>query len=105
MTEIAPITPTKQRLIVSNVLAACQDIRKLNKTGYNFLYLANGFIAHYNLNGFIENYRGNPWTLEMEILTNRGNNQWRNFHPGDQNYAYYMSKRDVYNQICEGLSK
>lgn len=29
-----------------------QNIYKLNKAGYNFLYLMSGFIAHYNLNGF-----------------------------------------------------
>lgn len=105
MTEIAPITPAKQRLIVNNVLAACKDITKLNQHGYGYLYLCAGFIAHYGIHGFIEHYKGNGWTLEMDILSNEGNNQWANFRPGEANAAYYHSKRDVYNKICEGLRR
>lgn len=33
-----------------------KDISELNRSGYNFLYLMSGFIAHYNLNGFQRNY-------------------------------------------------
>jgi hypothetical protein len=104
MTEIAPITPTNQKLIVNNVLAACKDIAKLNKTGYGFLYLAYGFIAHYNLYGFIDHYKRDS-SLKDKILHQQEYNQWANFRPGEQNYDYYVSKRDVYNKICEGLRK
>ena len=33
-----------------------KNIEKLNGTGYNFLYLMSGFIAHYDLHGFQNNY-------------------------------------------------
>ena len=52
--SLAPLTERQKVLIVSNVVKACKDITLLNKTGYNFLYLASGFIAHYNLHGFID---------------------------------------------------
>jgi hypothetical protein len=90
-----------KQLIVKNVLAACKDINKLNKRGYNFLYLANGFIAHYNLHGFKSYYIDND--LKSDILFNKSNNQWNNFSPSDENYDYYMGKKQVYNAICEGV--
>lgn len=34
-----------------------KDINKLNKTGYNHLYLLSGFIAHYDINGFKYHYQ------------------------------------------------
>ena len=54
--SLTPLSKRQQDLIVSNVVKACKDITLLNKTGYNFLYLASGFIAHYNLHGFIDFY-------------------------------------------------
>ena len=33
------------------------DIDKLNKKGYDFLYLMSGFIAHFNIHGFKNAYR------------------------------------------------
>ena len=99
---ITPLTERQKQLIVSNLLKACKDITKLNKTGYGFIYLASGFIAHYNLFGFIEyyTYAGN---LKEDILRYKYQNKWDNFHPGDEHYEYYMSKRDVYTLLCERL--
>ena len=94
-------TEKEKSLIVKNVLSACNDINKLNKRGYNFLYLASGFIAHYNLQGFIDYYQNN--SLINDILNNKKFNQWNNFNSSDKNYDYYMSKKQVYNAICEGL--
>lgn len=92
-----PIDAKSAALIVKNIVAACKDINKLNKRGYDFIYLASGFIAHYNLNGFIGYYSEN--SLKQDILDNAKWNQWSNFRPGEQNYEYYMSKKKIYNEI------
>jgi hypothetical protein len=97
-----------KQLIIKNVLAACEDINKLNRRGYQFLYLANGFIAHYNLQGFKTYYTktGLPYDnrdLKASIYFNKSYNQYSNFSPSDLNYEYYMDKKEVYNTICEGI--
>lgn len=96
-----PLTQRQKQLITSNVIAACRDIEKLNKTGYNFLYQCSGFIAHYNLQGFIAYY--STHSLQADIEANAKFNQWKNFTPNDQHYAYYMEKRDCYNMILGRL--
>jgi hypothetical protein len=98
---IEPLTSRQKALIVSNVLRACIDIEKLNGTGYKYLYLCSGFIAHYNLHGFIAHYREH--SLKKDIERNYRQNQWRNFSVGDEHAEYYHSKRDVYNAILGGL--
>ena len=98
---LQPITERQKTLIVNNVVAAVKDITKLNSTGYKYLYLCSGFIAHYDRYGFISHYsRGN---LLSDILENQRNNKWSNFRPGDRDYDYYKSKADVYAQIVEKL--
>lgn len=101
MTDIAPLTERQKTLIVSNVVKACKNIKDLNKTGYNFLYLASGFIAHNNVHGFISFYE--DYDLKHDILKNAMFNQWGNFREGEKHYDYYMSKKDVYNRIVEKL--
>lgn len=98
---IEPLTEQKKTLIVNNVLKACKDIEALNSHGYGFLYLASGFIAHYNRGGFIDHYR--HYSLVEDIKRNAMMNQWFNFHPGEEHYEYYMSKKEVYNRILEGI--
>lgn len=98
---LKPITDNEKRLIVRNVISACKDTEKLNKRGYGFLYLCSGFIAHYNLEGFKGAY--SPYGLQSDIARYKRYNQWQNFKPGDDNYAYYKSKADTYNAICEAL--
>lgn len=98
---MTPLTQRQKQLIAKNVLAACKDINKLNKTGYNFLYLASGFIAHYNLEGFKAYY--SEHSLQADIERNYMQNQWRNFRPNERDYDYYMSKRETYNMILGGL--
>ncbi len=95
--SLAPLTERQKTLIVSNVVKACKNIDNLNKTGYKYLYLCSGFIAHYDLYGFIASYTGE--TLKRDILSYAGQNQWKNFRPGESDYDYYMSKADVYNRI------
>ena len=98
---LTPLTQRQQTLIVNNVLAACDNIENLNKTGYSFLYLANGFIAHYNLYGFCAHY--SEYDLTEDIIRNRKSNMWTNFRPGDENYEYYKSKAEVYKKITDRL--
>jgi hypothetical protein len=96
------ITEKQKSLIVNNIVKACDDIEKLNGTGYKYIYLASGFIAHYNINGFKGHYSSND--LAMDILRNADSNRWNNFREGDANYHYYKSKADVYKRIVDKLS-
>ena len=98
---MTPFTERQKTLIVNNVVKACENIEDLNKTAYNFLYIASGFIAHYDMYGFIAYYKEN--SLKDDILRNARANQWRNFRPTDENYAYYMSKADIYSSIVEAI--
>ena len=95
------LTERQQTLIVNNVVKAVKNIDNLNRTGYNFLYLASGFIAHYDLNGFIDFY--SYVNLKNDIMGFAGQNQWNNFRPGERDYDYYMAKKDVYNRILTEL--
>ena len=99
--DIKPLTDRQKSLIVNNVVKACSDINALNRTGYKYLYLANGFIAHYNLGGFRDHYARND--LMVAILDHEEDNTWRNFSPDCHNYEYYMSKKEVYKTICSKL--
>ncbi len=95
-------TERQKTLIVNNIVRACGDIEKLNRTGYKFIYLAQGFIAHYDLYGFRAAYSGSG-ALGRDILRNASINQWNNFHSSDPDYAYYMDKRDIYNRIVAAI--
>ena len=95
---MTPLTQTQQAAIVRNVTAACKDINKLNSTGYKFLNLAIGFIAHYDLSGF-KSYYDEPGSLQRDIEANANANQWRNFRTGERDADYYHGKRDTYNKI------
>ena len=99
---IEPLTQRQQDLIVSNVLKAVEDIEALNRTGYNFLYLCSGFIAHYSINGFKGHYT--RYSLEKNLLANARSNMWSNFGPGDHDYEYYMTKKQVYQRIVAGIN-
>jgi hypothetical protein len=96
------ITEKQKTLIVNNIVKACSDIEKLNGTGYKYIYLAQGFIAHYNLEGFKCYYSG--YDLTRDILRNADSNKWLNFREGEQNYHYYKSKADIYKRIVDKLS-
>lgn len=98
---LAPFTDKQKSLIVNNIVKACTDIKKLNRTGYKYLYLASGFIAHYDINGFVGYYTRHD--LVTDILRNASANKWQNFREGDQNYLYYQSKADIYQRICSKL--
>ena len=96
------LTERQKTLIVNNVVKAVTNIDNLNKTGYNFLYLCSGFIAHYDMYGFISNYTDG--SLKRDILSYAGQNQWPQSRAGENNYEYYSSKADVYNRILAQLA-
>lgn len=98
---LTALTERRKTLIVNNIVAACKDITKLNETGYGFIYLASGFIAHYNIDGFKDFYY--DYSLRQDIINNAHMNMWTNFREGDDNYEYYMSKADVYKRILSKL--
>lgn len=99
---IPALTERQKALIVSNVVNACKNIESLNRTGYKYVSLCSGFIAHYNLYGFIAAY-SKPGSLKADILRNQRMNQWLNFRPGERDYDYYMSKADVYKRIISQI--
>jgi hypothetical protein len=94
---IAPITARQQQLIAKNLIAACKDISKLNGTGYKFIYQASGFIAHYDINGFKSYYEDH--SLQDDIEQNARFNMWGNFNKHDDNYEYYMSRKETYQRV------
>jgi hypothetical protein len=100
--SLTPLTKRQQDLIVSNVVKACKDITLLNRAGYKFLSLANGFIAHYDQYGFIDFYSGCV-SLKHDIIGFAGSNQWKNFREGERDYEYYKAKADVYNRILSEI--
>ena len=99
--SLTPLTERQKSLIVSNVVKACKDITQLNKTGYRYLNLCSGFIAHYDLYGFIDFYT--HVNLKNDLVGFAGQNQWKNFRPGERDYEYYMAKADVYNRILKEI--
>lgn len=90
-------TERQKSVIVKNVVRAVENIDSLNSSGYKFLNLCSGFIAHYDLQGFIANY--SDYSLKRDLISYAGANQWKNFRPGDKDFEYYQSKADIYNRI------
>ena len=96
------LTNKQARLIVNNLVEACNNTEKLSKAGYKFIYLANGFIAHYDIYGFKAYYIAEG-DLCSDILEYKHQNQYKNISPGDENYEYYMQKKEIYNAVCKKL--
>jgi hypothetical protein len=94
---IPPIPEKQKTLIIKNLVSACKDINKLNGTGYRFISTASGFIAHYDINGFKAYYDRHK--LQKNIEVNAPYNMFNNFREGDENYAYYMSRKDIYQRV------
>jgi hypothetical protein len=100
---IESLTEREQYLIAKNLIkAATIDIQALNKSAYQYISSCCGFIAHYDLEGFISSY-GTAQNLRHDILHNAKVNQYNNFRPNDVNYDYYMSKRNIYEMVVEGI--
>lgn len=98
---LKPFSERQKATIANNVAKACIDINKLTKSSYKYLYLCSGFIAHYNFEGFKSYY--SKHSLKKDIEQNARANMWKNFSPSDRDYAYYMSKADIYRQILGNL--
>ena len=101
---IDALTLRQTQMIAKNVsdIIKSDNIEKLTKQSYNFLYLCQGFIAHYNIGGF-KDYYENTSKLQRDLLLNESMNQWSNFQKGNKDYEYYMSKKRTYNTILEHL--
>ena len=100
--DIEPLTQRQQVLILNSFkrVFSKNDSNYLTQQAYKFISLAYGFIAHYNLGGFRCEYE-DVNSLKRNILRNKEMNQWSNFRPGEENYDYYMSKKELYNKICD----
>ena len=95
-------TEAQEKRIAKNITAAARDISKLSKQGYNYIYLASGFIAHYNYFGFMDYYRNGEF--KRDLLMNARANQWDNFYPGDNDFEYYTQKVRIYKAILAGIN-
>ena len=99
------LTPRQEKLIINNVVKAVSDINKLNNTGYKYLHLCSGFIAHYDRYGFIAAF--NPilrgFNLRRELINNHKANMWLNFCPRDRDYDYYKQKARIYDAIVKQI--
>jgi hypothetical protein len=94
------MTPINSPSVLRNIalVLRANDIDKLNGTGYNFLYLMQGFIAHYDLYGFRDSYR-NVADLARDIkesadLSDAERYITDSFLTG-KDAAYYRSKYDT----------
>lgn len=96
------ITPRQKSLILSSFkrVFSTGNIDNLTNSAYKYIYLASGFIAHYNLLGFRDAYQ-DVARLKENILRNAQANTWSNFTPSDRHYDYYMSKVDVYKELVD----
>ena len=99
--SLAPYTEHQQTMIVNNIVCACEDITVLSKMAYKFIHVCSGFIAHYDLHGFKAYY--SEHNLKRDILQYVNENKYNNFRPGDDNYDYYMSKKNIYTRIVNIL--
>ena len=101
---LTPYTDHQSKLIINNVLKAVDNPHALSASGYKYLHLCSGFIAHYDRHGFI-GYYSREGNLAEDILRHAKANKWLNFRPGDHNYEYYQSKARIYGIIVQGLLK
>lgn len=95
-------TENQEKRIANNIVKACNNIELLNKQGYDFIYLASGFIAHYNINGFVYYYQHN--SLKEDIIRHASSNQYDNFRKGEKNFEYYMQQKKIYNMILAKIT-
>ena len=100
---LTPMNEKEKELTFKNIISAVRDIEKLNKRGYEHLYIMSGFIAHYNINGFIDNYREN--SLKEDIVNSIKSYNYENFDNSDKDWEYYKQKIDLNNKLLQELSK
>lgn len=101
---LEPLSDKARETLLKNlVLVTTRDIDKLFVKAYQFIHICCGFIAHYNIQGFMAEY-GTANNLADAILRNRQMNQYRNFHPEEENYEYYHQKAEIYDTLCNEIS-
>ena len=101
---LEPATKATMVRIINNVAKVIKtgNIELLSKQAYNYLYLCSGFIAHYSHGGFMDYYQDTA-KLKQDLLDNENANQWRNFHPSDNDYEYYHHKALIYAGIINAI--
>jgi hypothetical protein len=102
--EIKLYSPEEEKKIIRDCVKAAGDIKNMTDRAYNFLYLADGFIAHHNKFGFMDYYE-EPGSLKKDIFDYQMENQYNNFGPKDDDYDYYMQQNKIYNTICDCLKQ
>ena len=100
---LTAITIKETELTFKNIISAVKDIEKLNKRGYNHLYLMSGFIAHYDLGGFIDYYR--ETSLKDKIVSSIKAYNYDNFSQSDKDWDYYKAKIELNKMLLEELTK
>jgi hypothetical protein len=99
---LIPCSPEEEQKVIRDCVKAARDIKSMTDRAYKYLYLAGGFIAHFNKLGFMEHYE-EPGSLKKAIFEYQRENQYNNFGPKDDGYDYYMQKKKIYNTICACL--
>jgi hypothetical protein len=110
--ELLPESKVNGILSNFRTMFKANNVYKMNKSGYGFIYLASGFIAHFNMYGFMEAYgamsekedyleHGDMTKLALAIIENAEPNKWLNFRSGEKDYDYMMQKARIYKEIYE----
>ena len=98
-----PVTIEQCNSIVENVVAACDDVDKLDDMGYQFLCSCGGFCAHRDIDGFKEHYKTFPqmrhdlYKYEPFVT---GFNSW---NQKQESLLYHRSKKYIYSKIMAVL--
>ena len=101
---LQPRSPEEEQKIIHDCVKAAEDIKTMTDRAYKFLYLSGGFIAHYNKLGFMDHYEESG-SLREAIFEYQRENQYSNFGQKDDDYAYYMQKKKIYNTVCDYLKQ
>jgi hypothetical protein len=103
---LEPVKDRKANSIINNLVMVIKtgNMNSLSIDAYHFIITAIGFIAHYNIDGFRE-YYDKAARLKNDIIVFQKDNQWSNFHEGEDGYAYYMQRKMIYNKVCEAITR
>lgn len=103
---LTPISKKQSTTIANNIVKCIKtnNMDHLTSAAYKFISICGGFIAHYNLQGFKDYYSNNIMGFYNDILDNK-TNCWTNYRDTDKDYAYYKSKSDTYQLICDKLEE
>lgn len=93
-----------KNIIIGLTKAATRDIKCLTAAAYQFIHVASGFMAHYNILGFVD-YYGTATNLGDYILQYRTMNQWENFYKDELDYEYMMQQKQIYNAVCRAIEE